>query len=229
MRSNILLIQPDGEQSAALRNLLESHGHRVIESPSLDNASAVVTRTRPDAVIVHWSDRFTASEFLESVLRVNGQNATAIITACDAELNDALTALEMGYDECIRFPVSDAELLARLDASMRRKTIDGSAAVIVGRLVLDKRFHCLCINGKQVTLAPTEYRLMQFFIENPGRVFSRDELLKRAWRKNIMAESRTVDVHIRRLRKLLEPYNCDNMLQTVHGFGYRFSKIADPT
>jgi two-component system phosphate regulon response regulator PhoB len=89
--------------------------------------------------------------------------------------------------------------------------------------VLDKAVHCLFVNEKPVDLAPTEFRLMAFFLENQGRVFSRDELLRRAWSKNIKAGHRTVDVHVRRLRQLLEPFGCDDFIQTVRGFGYRFA------
>ena len=95
-----------------------------------------------------------------------------------------------------------------------------------GPVVLDKAAHCLTVNERSIDLAPTEFRLMAFFLENQGRVFSRDELLRRAWSKNIRAGHRTVDVHVRRLRQLLEPFECDRYIQTVRGFGYRF---AQPT
>ena len=93
-----------------------------------------------------------------------------------------------------------------------------------GPVVLDKAVHCLTVNDQLVELAPTEFRLMAFFLENQGRVFSRDELLRRAWSKNIKAGHRTVDVHVRRLRQLLEPFGCDDLIQTVRGFGYRFAQ-----
>ena len=89
--------------------------------------------------------------------------------------------------------------------------------------MLDKGVHVLLVSDRPVSLAPTEFRLMSFFLENQGRVFSRDELLRRAWSRKIKAGHRTVDVHVRRLRQLLEPFGCDDMIQTVRGFGYRFS------
>jgi two-component system phosphate regulon response regulator PhoB len=86
--------------------------------------------------------------------------------------------------------------------------------------------HSLTVNQQLVDLAPTEFRLLAFFLENQGRVFSRDELLRRAWSRNIRAGHRTVDVHVRRLRQLLEPFECDALIQTVRGFGYRFAQLG---
>jgi two-component system phosphate regulon response regulator PhoB len=90
-----------------------------------------------------------------------------------------------------------------------------------GALVLDKAMHRLTIRGREVALSPAEFRLLAFLLENQGRVFSRDELLRGAWPKNITAGGRTVDVHVRRLRQLLEPFGCDGIIQTVRSFGYR--------
>lgn len=226
MRSDILIVQPDREQRAAIRALLESHGHSVSVTDSLDTAGTAVRNERPDAVLVHWSDRLATSDFLESTVRMNGHGGCAIVMARDSELSDALTALELGYDDCLRIPVNEAELLARLNASMRRRQSRDSDELTLGPLLLDKKIHCLCVHGKPVQLAPTEYRLLCFFLENPGRVFNRDEILKGAWQRSITAGSRTVDVHVRRLRQILEPYGCDGMIQTVRSFGYRFRDAA---
>jgi two-component system phosphate regulon response regulator PhoB len=92
-----------------------------------------------------------------------------------------------------------------------------------GPVVLDRSVHRVLVSNRVVDLAPTEFRLMAFFLENQGRVFSRSELLTRAWKRNIKAGHRTVDVHVRRLRRQLEPFGCEDMIQTVRGFGYRLS------
>ncbi|MGD8324058.1 MAG: winged helix-turn-helix domain-containing protein [Gammaproteobacteria bacterium] len=223
MRSDILIVQPDPKQSAEIRELLESNGHAVIEAASAEAASRLMEHTHPDAVLVQWSTTTAARSFLDSIMHTNGHaNACAIVTARDAELSDALAALDMGYDDCVRIPADKNELLARLNASLRRRVHIDRKQLSTGPLVLDKKVHCLCVNGEPVELAPTEFRLINFFMENPGRVFSRDEILKGAWRTNITAGSRTVDVHVRRLRQVLEPYGCDKMIQTVRSFGYRF-------
>ena len=101
-----------------------------------------------------------------------------------------------------------------------------SASLTAGPLVLDKGIHRLLVDGKEVSLSPAEFRLLAFLLENQGRVFSREELLRGAWPKNITAGGRTVDVHVRRLRQLLEPFGCDDIIQTVRSFGYRLVATA---
>jgi len=223
MRNEILIVQPDPEQCAAIRSVLESHGHAVSEAASVEAAQTLLRRASPDAVLVHWSSPVAVRNLLDGVLRNNGHSvACAIVTARENELNDALSALDMGYDDCVRIPADRTELIARLNASLRRRFGRGSNRITFGPLLLDKDVHCLYINREPVTLAPTEFRLMSFFLENPGRVFSRDEILRGAWQRNITAGSRTVDVHVRRLRQILEPYRCEDLIQTVRSFGYRF-------
>ncbi len=227
MRNAILIVQPDPEQSAAIRTVLESHGHAVSEAASVEAARVLLRRGTPDAVLVHWSSPVAVRSLLDGVTRNNGRkNACAIVTARDDELDDALDALDMGYDDCVRIPADERELLARLNASLKRRLGRRRNQLAVGPLLLDKDVHCLCINGEPVALAPTEFRLLSFFLENPGRVFSRDEILQGAWQRNITAGSRTVDVHVRRLRQVLEPYHCEDMIQTVRSFGYRFRQDA---
>ena len=227
MRNEILIVQPDPEQCAAMRTVLESQGHAVTEANTPDAAHALLQNTTPDAVLLHWSSPVAMRKFLEGVAPSNGHAGTcAIVTAREEELSDALSALDMGFDDCVRIPAEEAELVARVSASLRRRFGRSQNQITIGPLLLDKNVHCLCIEGKPVPLAPTEFRLLSFFLENPGRVFSRDEILKGAWQRNITAGSRTVDVHVRRLRQILEPYRCDDMIQTVRSFGYRFRASA---
>lgn len=230
MCSDIVIVQPDAEQSSAIRALLESHGHSVTDARSVDNARTAVKEVRPDAVIVHWGNWLSANEFFQSSVQANGHASCAIVTARDAELADAMAALDIGYDDCVRVPVNETELLARLNACLKRKKrAANDDEVAVGPLVLNKTLHNLSINGKQLQLAPTEYRLLTFFLENPERVFNRDEILKGAWQRSITAGSRTVDVHVRRLRQILQPHGCDKMIQTVRSFGYRFRETINGT
>jgi two-component system phosphate regulon response regulator PhoB len=112
--------------------------------------------------------------------------------------------------------------VARVSACLRRPVATTRPdALTAGPLVLDKAMHVLTIRGTEVALSPAEFRLLAFLLENPGRVFSREELLRGAWPKNISAGGRTVDVHVRRLRQLLEPFGCDDLIRTVRSFGYR--------
>lgn len=221
MRNDILIVQPDSAQRTAIRATLESRGHNVTEADSAPAARAALDGTSPDVVLFHWSTPAAARDILTEVSARNGAGPCAIVMATDRELSEALTALDMGCDDCLRVPAEEAELLARIDASLKRRQGRRKQQLAMGPLVLDKEVHCLCINDEPVQLAPTEFRLLSFFLENPGRVFSRDEILKGAWQKDITAGSRTVDVHVRRLRQILEPHQCDDMIQTVRSFGYK--------
>ena len=118
----------------------------------------------------------------------------------------------------------------RVQACLRRHEFNGSTQgeLIAGPIVLDRVAHSLVIAAQPVQLAPAEFRLMTFFVENPGRAFTRRELLRRVWAGSGVAE-RTIDVHIRRLRRALEPFGCAGMIQTVQKFGYRFSAKAGST
>ena len=211
-----------------MRALLESHGHTVSAVNSVAAAGEAIRQSRPDAILLHWTGRRTVRAFLQATTSSdNGHRTCAIVTAGADEIGDALDALEFGCDDCVLVPINEAEFLARLNASMRRKFGREEQAISTGPLLLDKKVHCLCVHGEPVTLAPTEFRLISFFLENPSRVFSRDEILKGAWQSRITAGSRTVDVHVRRLRQILEPYGCENMIQTVRSFGYRFRENAN--
>lgn len=227
MRSDILLVQPAPEHSATIRNVLEANGFVVDEAPSIDAAMQAARDRSPDVLVFHWSGHTAASKILEATVRRNGNDGCAIVTALDSDLSDALTALDLGYDDCVRIPVNEAELVARLRASLRRRSNRHTDELRVGMLLLDRKVHCFCINDMPVQLAPTEYRLLSFFLENPGRVLSRQEILKGAWQRNVTAGSRTVDVHVRRLRQVLEPYGCDTMIQTIRSFGYRFREYPE--
>ena len=226
MSSDILLVQPDPEQSMMIRSVLEANGFTVSEASSLDAIGTNGRSSLPAAILVHWSSSVATSEFLDVTARQDSRGACAIVMARESELSDALTALEIGYDDCIRIPANKAELLARLRASLKRRRGVDDGKLALGPLLLDRKAHCLYINGESVRLAPTEYRLMSFLMENPGRVMSRDEILKGAWRRDITTGSRTVDVHVRRLRQILAPFGCDDMIQTVRSFGYRFRETV---
>jgi two-component system phosphate regulon response regulator PhoB len=229
MSSDILLVQPDPEQSTMIRSVLEANGYTVSEAPSVDALGSNARLKSPAAILVHWSSSVATSEFLDVAARRNSHGACAIVMARESELSDALAALEIGYDDCIRIPANKTELLARLRASLKRRQGLTGDKLALGPLLLNRKAHCLFVNGKPVALAPTEYRLLDLFMQNPGRVMSRDEILKGAWHRDITTGSRTVDVHVRRLRQILEPYGCDRMIQTVRSFGYRFREAADET
>jgi two-component system phosphate regulon response regulator PhoB len=147
-----------------------------------------------------------------------------IMLTAKAEEHSKVTGLDAGVDDYVTKPFSPRELLARIKAVLRRSGADGSEVVHVdGGLQMDLSQHRVLAAGQQVQVGPTEFRLLHFFMTHPERVYSRSQLLDQVWGRNVYIEERTVDVHIRRLRKALEPYGMENLVQTVRGVGYRFS------
>jgi two-component system phosphate regulon response regulator PhoB len=147
-----------------------------------------------------------------------------IMLTARGEENDRVGGLEAGVDDYVVKPFSARELLARIRAVMRRsRDDDEDGSVAVGNLRIDGAAHRVFAGDTPVAIGPTEYRLLHFFMTHPERVYSRTQLLDHVWGGSVYVEERTVDVHIRRLRKTLEPHGLENMVQTVRGSGYRFS------
>ncbi len=146
-----------------------------------------------------------------------------IMLTARADEHDKVSGLEGGADDYVTKPFSPRELLARINAVLRRSAPDGSGGTIEAGGRTSTASHRVTAGDQTVALGPTEYRLLQFFMEHPERVYTRGQVLDRVWGGNVYVEERTVDVHIRRLRKALEPYAVDGLIQTVRGSGYRFS------
>jgi two-component system phosphate regulon response regulator PhoB len=228
MSSAVLLVHVEEQLRASAREALELAGYLVQEADELTAAWRLCEAGRPDLILLPWT---ALKSVRDSLARLRDQDTTrhsrVIVWAFQPDIREAINALEFGADDCLGVPFDDAELVARVNACLRRPPATSRPdQLTAGPLVLDKGVHCLLVNNQLVDLAPTEFRLMAFFLENQGRVYSRDELLRRAWSKNIKAGHRTVDVHVRRLRQVLEPFGCDDMIQTVRGFGYRFAQVV---
>jgi two-component system phosphate regulon response regulator PhoB len=147
-----------------------------------------------------------------------------IMLTARAEEQDKVGGLEGGADDYITKPFSPRELLARIQAVLRRTAPAGGTDIVeIDGLKLDDSSHRVSAGEREIALGPTEYRLLHFFMTHPERVFTRGQLLDRVWGGNTYVEERTVDVHIRRLRKALEPFVLEKLVQTVRGAGYRFS------
>ncbi len=147
-----------------------------------------------------------------------------ILLTARGEEEDKIRGLEIGADDYMTKPFSPKELIARIRAVLRRSgKIQGQAQITLGDLILDTEQHRLSISDKQLEVSPTEFRLMQFFMTHPDKVYTRTQLLDQVWGRSVYIEERTIDVHIRRLRKILEEHGREDLVQTVRGFGYRFS------
>ena len=224
MSSTIVAVHPKEPLRRSARAALMPAGHAVHEAEELAAAWRLSERSRPDLILLPWTALPLVRDALSSLReRDFTRHTRAIVWAERDAMREAVIALELGADDCIAIPFDDAELIARVNACLRRPAAAAKPdQLVAGPVVLDKGVHCLLIHDRLVDLAPTEFRLMAFLLENQGRVFSRDELLRRAWPKHIKAGHRTVDVHVRRLRQVLEAFSCEDMIQTVRGFGYRF-------
>ncbi len=208
---------------------LRRAGFDVREAEDCAAARASIADLRPDLMLVDWMLPDQTGLELTRAVKRNKDTADlpVILLTARAEEQDKVAGLEGGADDYVTKPFSPRELLARIQAVLRRSTPAGAGeAIEAGALRIDTAGHRVTVGEQTVPLGPTEYRLLQFFMEHPERVYGRGQLLDRVWGGNVYVEERTVDVHIRRLRKALEPYGCDGLVQTVRGSGYRFSTRA---
>jgi len=223
MDGAVLVVHDEPALRAAARAALTQAGREVAEAGAFAAALEVAKRIRPAVIVLPWLGRRPVREALAQLRDADAtRRSRLIVWAEHGDMPSAVAALELGADDCLALPFEPSELVARINACMRRPlaTIRGDL-LTAGPLVLDKAVHRLLVRGTEISLSPAEFRLLAFLLENQGRVFSRDELLRGAWPKNIAAGGRTVDVHVRRLRQLLEPFKCDEIIQTVRSFGYR--------
>jgi two-component system phosphate regulon response regulator PhoB len=195
--------------------------------PAVDGreARAAIADGFPDIVLMDWMLPDISGLELTRQLKRDPQTREIpiIMVTARVEEDDRVTGLDGGADDYIVKPFSPRELLARIRAALRRSAAGEDEAIEVGDLKLDTASHEVTVAKTEVSLGPTEYRLLEFFMLHPDRVYSRTQLLDRVWGGNVYVEERTVDVHIRRLRKALEPYGYDRLIRTVRGSGYRFS------
>jgi two-component system phosphate regulon response regulator PhoB len=206
---------------------LKRAGYEVREAEDCKMARIQVADQAPDLVLADWMLPDMSGLELTRLLKKDPatKDLPVIMLTARAEEEDKIRGLEGGADDYITKPFSPRELLARIKAVMRRHGADDEDEVYtLGGLTLNAASHRVTAGEEVVSLGPTEFRLLKFFITHPERVYSRAQLLDRVWGGNVYVEERTVDVHIRRLRKALEPSGCDRLVQTVRGAGYRFSE-----
>ncbi len=208
---------------------LRRAGFEVREAADARSGRAEVANKRPDLLLVDWMLPDTSGlEFTRELKRDRQtRELPVIMLTARAEEGDKVAGLDGGADDYITKPFSPRELLARINAVLRRAMpSEGSERIDVEGLVLDQSSQRVTSGEKTVTLGPTEYRMLAFFMTHPERVYTREQLLDRVWGGNVYVEERTIDVHIRRLRKALEEFGYDRLIQTVRGSGYRFSSKA---
>ncbi len=224
----VLVVHSDEPLRKLAREALEAAGYFVADAADLLAGRRMARAAVPDLLLLQWTEHRLLRDALD---RLRDEPATSqsrvLVWAERAEIPDAINTLDFGADDCLAIPFDRVELVARINACLRRPAAGArSDQLTAGPLVLDKAGHCLWLNNRPIELAPAEFRLLAFFLENVGRVFGRAELLRRAWPRAVKAGDRTVDVHVRRLREHLEPFGLEELIQTVRGFGYRFGEPA---
>ncbi len=217
------------EDETAIREMIAFHlsraGYVTLEAENCKDARELLADKQPDLALVDWMlPDMSGLELVRMLKRDRANDDLAIIMlTARADEYDKVAGLEGGADDYITKPFSPRELVARIQAVLRRATVIDSDVIDVGNIKLDGADHRVTANGNEVRLGPTEYRLLHFLISHPDRVYSREQLLDRVWGANVYVEERTVDVHVRRLRKALTAESADKYIQTVRGAGYRFS------
>jgi len=225
---NILVVEDEDAIREMLMMVLEQADFVPNAAADAEEAQKALDDNFPDLILLDWM--LPGISGVEWARRLKKEpiyrDIPIILLTARGEEEDKVRGLEIGADDYMTKPFSPKELVARIRAVLRRSgKIQGQAQIIVGDLMLDTEQHRLSIGDKQLEVSPTEFRLMHFFMTHPDKVFSRTQLLDQVWGRSVYIEERTIDVHIRRLRRILEEYGREDLVQTVRGFGYRFSLV----
>lgn len=228
----ILIVDDEPAIRDMVKLSLDVAGFKVLEAGETRTAHELVVDHRPDLILLDWMLPGTSGiEFLRRLRRDdNTREVPVIMLTARTDEENKLTGLEGGADDYITKPFSPRELVARIKAVLRRIEGANQEPVQVAGVRLEPASHRVFLDDQPVHMGPTEYKLLQFFMTHPDRVFSRAQLLDHVWGGNVYVEERTVDVHIRRLRKALQlPEGRDYgwLVQTIRGSGYRFSDTVD--
>ena len=226
MAKRILVVEDEAPIREMLCFVLEQKGYETVEAEDYADGLAKVREPYPELIVLDWMmPGGSGIQFIKQLKQdeVARQIPVVMLTARGEE-EDKVRGLEAGADDYITKPFSPKELTARLHAVMRRVSPTSVDEVIeVQGLKLDPVSHRVSAEEKALDMGPTEFKLLHFFMTHPERVYSREQLLNNVWGTNVYVEDRTVDVHIRRLRKAIEETGHDRLIQTVRGAGYRFS------
>lgn len=233
MAVTILIVEDELAIQELISINLKRAGHMVLCADSAEQAKKMINSVLPDLVLLDWMlPDMSGIEFARNLRREDRTKSIPIIMlTARVQESDKIAGLEAGADDYITKPFSPRELLARIKAVLRRRLPEMSDEILeMGGLRLDPTTHRVHVYASdapeklsEITLGPTEFRLLHFLMAYKERVHTRSQLLDRVWGDHVFIEDRTVDVHIRRLRKILETAGKENLVQTVRGTGYRFS------
>jgi len=222
---SVLIVDDEPAIREMARFALHKAGMRVQGAGDARAALEAIASAKPDIILMDWMMPGVSGMELTRRLRREPVTSGIPIIMLTAKIteDDKVAGLEAGCDDYVIKPFSPRELIARINAVLRRASpADEAGRIEAGRLVLDTLAKKAMADGTEIRLGPTEYRLLEFFMANPGRAYSRGQILDHVWGANAYLEERTVDVHIRRLRKALHATGSSHYVQTVRGYGYRF-------
>ena len=225
MQQKVLVVEDESAIREMLAFNLGRAGYEVLSAATGVEARSSMADKYPDVVLMDWMlPDMSGLELTRQLKRdPETREIPVIMLTARVQEDDRVAGLEGGADDYITKPFSPRELLARIKVVLRRGAAFQDEIVTAGRLKLNTASHRVSVEGTEISLGPTEYRILHFFMHHPDRVYSRAQLLDRIWGGNVYVEERTVDVHIRRLRKALTASGYDKLVQTVRGAGYRFS------
>ncbi len=229
MQKHILIVEDEAAIREMIAVALSRAGMRAEHAADVRAAQEAIARKVPDLILLDWM--LPGISGIDYARRLRRDELTRevpiIMLTARGEEDDRVLGLDAGVDDYVVKPFSARELIARVKAVMRRTLGDSeNGNVEMSGLRIDGAAHRVFADGKPVSIGPTEYRLLYFFMTHPDRVYARDQLLDHVWGGTVYVEERTVDVHIRRLRKTLEPFAKESLVQTVRGSGYRFSILV---
>jgi two-component system phosphate regulon response regulator PhoB len=222
--ARVLLVDSSSDDRSSISRQLRDAGHDAVCAADAAEALRLLEHSPFDAVITEWLLTDATALDLADSLRRNPRTAGArvLIASRRGEPHDIARAFDHGIDEYLIKPAEAEELVARVNAALRRPVaVSRQDALQVGPVSLNRVAHRVTIHGTEIDLAPAEFRLLAFLMENQGRVVGRKQLLAQVWNRRKGIGERTVDVHVRRLRAAFAPHGCEDLLHTVRGFGYR--------
>ncbi len=222
----ILVVEDEQPIREMLRFALEREDYQVNEAADAQAARLSMAQQRPNLILLDWMmPKLSGIEFARELnASATLKDIPIIMLTARADEEDKIRGLNVGCDDYLTKPFSTAELIARIRAVLRRTVPGGEdERLLAGGLEINTAAQRVAAGEQWIPLGPTEYRLLLFLVSHPDRVYTRAQVLDRVWGQNVYVEERTVDVHVRRLRKALAPFGADSLIQTVRGSGYRFS------
>ncbi|MBL8805817.1 MAG: phosphate regulon transcriptional regulator PhoB [Rhodospirillales bacterium] len=230
MKPYLLIVEDEAALVELLRYNFEKEGFRVTSAADGEAALVAVAEAKPDLIVLDWMLPHVSGLEVARQLRRKPEtrDIPIIMLTARGEETDRIRGLEVGADDYVAKPFSPSELVARVRAVLRRsKPSTAQDLLTFGDLVMDLSAHRVLRSGRSIHLGPTEFRLLRFLLERPGRVYSREQLLDAVWGRDIYVEPRTVDVHIRRLRKAINSPGDSDLIRTVRSAGYALDENVD--